>query len=163
MNFTIIVAIAENNAIGKNNDLLWHISGDLKRFKEITTGHPVIMGKNTYLSLPKRPLVNRRNIVISSMNEEARKSLEGAEVAGSIDEAVKIADPNGENFIVGGGMIYKEFMPLANKIYLTIVHRSYDADVFFPQINYEEWKVAEKEEHLEHDPPFSYLTLVRKQ
>jgi dihydrofolate reductase len=163
MDITIIVAIAENNAIGKNNELLWHISGDLKRFKEITTGHPVIMGRNTYISLPKRPLVNRKNIVISHIHEEDCKNFEGAEVVSSIEEALKIADQNGENFIIGGGMIYKEFMPIANKIYLTLVHKEYDADTFYPEINNKEWDTLYKEEHPEHDPPFSYLTLIRKQ
>ncbi|MDR2010105.1 MAG: dihydrofolate reductase [Bacteroidales bacterium] len=163
MNISIIVAIAENNAIGKNNDLLWHISGDLKRFKEITTGHPVIMGRNTYLSLPKRPLPNRKNIVITSTPEDYKKLFQGAEVVGNIEEAIAIADKTGENFIIGGGMIYKEFLPVANKLYLTIVHRNYDADVFFPEINYDEWEITDKEEHLEHEPPFTYLTLIKKE
>lgn len=162
MNITIIVAIAENNAIGKNNDLLWHISGDLKRFKEITTGHDIIMGRKTYMSLPKRPLPNRRNIVISSMNKENTNIFEGAELVNSIQEATKIADSDKEVFVIGGGTIYKEFMPLANKIYLTLIHKTYEADVFFPEINYNEWEVIDREDHLEHDPPFSYINLVRK-
>jgi len=160
MDFTIIVAIAKNNAIGKNNDLLWHISGDLKRFKEITTGHTVIMGSNTYLSLPKRPLPNRRNIVISKRIPD--NNFEGATVVKNIEEAIKVADPGKENFIIGGGMIYNEFMPLSNKIYLTLVERDYDADTFFPQINYDEWEITDREEHPENDPPFSYLTLIKK-
>lgn len=159
MNITIIVAIAENNAIGKNNDLLWHISGDLKRFKEITTDHTIIMGRRTYLSLPRRPLPNRRSVVISDIPKEC---IEGVEVVSSIEDALKVADKEKENFIIGGGMVYKQFLPLANKIYLTVVHKNYEADVFFPEIDYGVWEITEKEEHLEHDPPFSYLTLVRK-
>jgi dihydrofolate reductase len=159
MNITIIVAIAENNAIGKNNDLLWHISGDLKRFKEITTGHTIVMGRKTYLSLPKRPLPNRRSIVISDIPNEC---IPDVEVVDSIEKAVEIFDNNKENFIIGGGMIYRQFLPLANKLYLTVVHKNYEADVFFPEIDYTEWAITEKEEHLEHDPPFSYLTLVRR-
>ncbi len=160
MEITIIVAIAENNAIGKNNDLLWHISEDLKRFKRITTGHTIIMGRKSYLSLPKRPLPNRRNIVISSTM--AKEDIEGLEVVSSIEEAISKADKDKENFIIGGGLIYKEFMPLANKIYLTIVHREYEADVFFPEIDYNEWDIIDKEEHKDNNLPFTYLTLVRK-
>ncbi|MDD2387376.1 MAG: dihydrofolate reductase [Bacteroidales bacterium] len=159
MDITIIVAIAENNAIGKNNDLLWHISGDLKRFKEITTDHTIIMGRKTYLSLPKRPLPNRRSIVISDI---ANECIPDVDVVDSIENALKIADKEKENFIIGGGMVYKQFLPLANKIYLTVVHKKYDADIYFPEINYEDWEIQHKEEHLEHEPPFSYLTLVKK-
>lgn len=159
MNITIIVAIAENNAIGKNNDLLWHISGDLKRFKEITTGHTVVMGRKTYLSLPKRPLPNRRSIVISDIPNEC---IPDVEVVDSIENAVEIFDNDKENFIIGGGMIYRQFLPLANKLYLTVVHKKYDADVFFPEINYDEWELLHEEKHLDHEPPFSYLTLVRR-
>ncbi len=159
MDITIIVAIAENNAIGKNNDLLWHISGDLKRFKEITTGHTIIMGRKTYLSLPKRPLPNRRSIVISDI---ANECIPDVDVVDSIENAMKIADKDKENFIIGGGMVYKQFLPLANKIYLTVVHKEYDADIYFPEINYEDWEIQNKEEHLEHEPPFSYLTLIKK-
>ncbi len=159
MDITIIVAVAENNAIGKNNDLLWHISGDLKRFKEITTGHTIIMGRKTYLSLPKRPLPNRRSVVITDIPKEC---IPEVEIAYSIEDALSIADKEKENFIIGGGMVYKQFLPIANKIYLTVVHKSYDADVFFPEIDYSEWEITDKEEHLEHNPPFSYLTLKRK-
>ncbi len=159
MDITVIVAIAENNAIGKNNDLLWHISGDLKRFKEITTGHTIIMGRKTYLSLPKRPLPNRRSIVISDIPKEC---IEGVEIATSIEHALSLADIDKENFIIGGGMIYNQFLPIANKIYLTKVHQNYDADVFFPEIDYSNWEIIETEEHTEHEPPFSYLTLKRK-
>lgn len=158
MDFTIIVAIAENYGIGKNNDLLWHISGDLKRFKKITTGHTIIMGRKTFFSLPKGALPNRRNIVITDCPEDC---CPGAEIVSSIEEAIKIADKDKENFIIGGGMIYEQFMPLANKMYLTIVHKEFDADVFFPEINYDEWKIIEEEKHLDHNPPFSYLTMKK--
>lgn len=159
MEFTIIVAVAENNAIGKDNDLLWHISGDLKRFKEITTGHTIIMGRKTYLSLPKRPLPNRRNIVISSNFKSDNPEVI---IVNSMAKAIEAADSRQENFIIGGEMVYKQFMSLVNKIYLTVVHKEYEADIFFSEINYEDWEIQQKEEHLEHDPPYSYLTLVRK-
>lgn len=162
MNISIIVAIAENNAIGKNNELLWHLPNDLKRFKEITSGHTVIMGRNTYISLPNRPLKNRRNIVISHIPEEDKKIFLGADVVGNIEEALKIADKNNENFVIGGGMIYSLFMPLANKLYLTKINKIYDADTFFPKINYEEWDLIAVEDHIDHNPAFGYFIYTRK-
>lgn len=159
MSFTIIVAIAKNNAIGKNNDLLWHISGDLKRFKQITTGNTVIMGRRTFFSLPNGALPNRRNIVITDCPEDC---CPGAELVQSIEEAIRVCDADKENFIIGGGMIYTQFLPIADKIYLTQVHKDYEADVFFPEINYTDWDISIEAEHSEHDPPFSYLVLSRK-
>jgi dihydrofolate reductase len=158
MSLTIIVAVAENNAIGKNNDLLWHISGDLKRFKQITTGHTVIMGRKTFFSLPNGSLPNRRNIVITDCAEDCCPE---AEKVSSIDEAILLCEKDKEHFIIGGGMIYEQFLPLADKIYLTKVHKSYEADVFFPEIDMEEWELTNQEDHLDHEPPFSYLTLKR--
>ena len=130
--FSIIVAIAENNAIGKNNDLLWHISADLKYFKKKTSSHTVVMGENTWLSLPVNPLPNRKNIVISpSLN----LALENVCVARTIQEAIDLCDHDTENFIIGGGKIYEQFLPLAGKLYITKVHQPFDADIFFPEIN----------------------------
>lgn len=159
MSISIIVAIAQNHAIGKNNDLLWHISGDLKRFKQITSGKAIIMGRRTFFSLPNGALPNRRNIVITDCDTDC---CPGAEIVSSIEEAVSLFDTENENFIIGGGLIYKQFMPLADKIYLTVVHRDYDADVFFPEIDYNKWNVEIESEHPEHDPPFSYLILTKK-
>ncbi len=140
---SIIVAIAENMAIGKNNDLLWHIPEDLKRFKRITSGHPVIMGKRTYESLPRRPLPNRRNIVITDIKGE---ELEGCEMAWSIAEAIAKCNPSEENFVIGGASIYKQFLPYADRLYLTRIHKSFDADVFFPEIDHSQWKLNSKED-----------------
>jgi dihydrofolate reductase len=137
---SIIVAIASNNAIGKDNDLLWHISDDLKRFKRITSGHPVIMGKNTFYSLPIRPLPKRRNIVLTDVKGEL---IEGCEMAYSIEESIELMDDSQENFIIGGGSIYNQFMPLAQKLYITKVHRDFDADTFFPDIDLSIWKLVE--------------------
>lgn len=162
MKISIIVAVGEKNAIGKNNQLLWHLSGDLKRFKQITINHSVIMGRNTYISLPKRPLTDRRNIVISHIPEEDCISFTGAEVVSNIEEALKKVAQEDEVFIIGGAMIYKAFYPRADKLYLTQVHKSYDADTFFPEINFEDWDIISEEEHLEHDPGFTYLILERK-
>ncbi|MDR2834957.1 MAG: dihydrofolate reductase [Bacteroidales bacterium] len=157
MKISIIVAIAKNNAIGRNNELLWHISGDLKRFKKITTDHIVIMGRNTYLSLPNHPLPNRRNIVISHIPEEDKLNFIAAEVVANLEEALLIADKENENFIIGGGMIYKQFLPIANKLYLTQVYQEYEADTFFPEIDFAQWNEISREDHFDMNPPFSYL------
>jgi len=135
-NISIIVAIAENRAIGKDNKLLWHISEDLKRFKKLTTGHTLIMGRNTFLSLPNGVLPNRRHIVIS---DKADETFDGCEMAGSIEEAISLAGSTEECFVIGGGLVYAQFLPLAGKLYLTRVHHSFDADTFFPEIDWSEW------------------------
>ena len=139
---SIIVAIAENMAIGKNNDLLWHIPEDMKRFKRITSGHPVIMGKRTFESLPRRPLPNRRNIVITDIPEE---QIEGCEMAYSIPDALAKCNPHEENFIIGGASVYRQFLPIADRLYLTRVHKSFDADVFFPEIEFSKWDIVSSE------------------
>lgn len=138
-NISIIVAIAENGAIGKDNKLLWHISEDLKRFKKLTTGHTLIMGRNTFLSLPNGALPNRRHIVISDLPEE---SFDGCEMAGSIDEAVQLSGVDDECFVIGGGMVYAQFLPVVGKLYLTKVHASFEADTFFPEIDFGMWKAG---------------------
>ncbi|MBL7970789.1 MAG: dihydrofolate reductase [Prolixibacteraceae bacterium] len=160
-NISIIVAIAQNFAIGKNNDLLFHLPNDLKRFRQITTGHPVIMGRNTLLSLPKGALPNRRNIVITDNPEE---KFDRCEMASSIEEAVEAVKNEKEAFIIGGGMIYRQFYPIAGKLYLTLVHRDFDADVFFPEIDYSEWEELSREDHSDEKNgfDFSYLDLKRK-
>jgi len=155
---SIIVAIAENNAIGKNNDLLFHIPGDLPRFKKITSGHSVIMGRNTYLSLPNGALPNRKNIVIS---DNLKDCFDSCIIVHSIEEAIEKCMGETEVFIIGGGMIYKQFMAIADKIYLTKVHEKPEADTFFPEIKKDEWKITELEERKNSEPPHSYITLVR--
>ncbi len=160
-NISIIVAIAENFAIGKNNDLLFHLPNDLKRFKEITSGHTIIMGRNTLLSLPKWPLPNRRHIVITDKVDDV---FPGCETVFSIDDAIEKVKGEEEAFIIGGGMIYRQFYPVAGKLYLTLVHKPFEADVYFPEINYSEWEEAAREDF--HDEKnnfdYSYLDLVRK-
>jgi len=160
-NISIIVAIAENFAIGKNNELLFHLPNDLKRFKQITLGNPVIMGRNTLLSLPNGPLKNRRNIVISDIPGD---SFDGCEITNSIDGAIELVKNETEAFIIGGGMIYRQFFPLAGKLYLTLVHKPFDADVFFPEVVYNEWNVTFREDHYDetNDFNFSYINLIRK-
>ena len=143
---SIIVAVAKNYAIGLNNQLLWHIPEDFKWFKKITSGHPVIMGKNTYFSLPKRPLPNRRNIVITDV---AGELIDGVEMAYSIDEAISIADEGKENFIIGGASIYRQFFARVQKLYITHVNKDFEADTFFPVIEPAIWKVSESYPQLE--------------
>ena len=160
-NISIIVAIAENFAIGKNNNLLFHLPGDLKHFKEITSGHSLIMGRNTLLSLPKYPLPNRRHIVITDKEHDF---FPGCEVVFSINEAIEKINNEDEAFIIGGGTVYRQFYPLAQKLYLTLVHKHFDADVYFPEINFAEWKETAREDFYDEKNGFSYsfLNLERK-
>ena len=139
-NLSIIVAIAQNGAIGKNNDLLWHLSGDLKRFKKLTTGHPVVMGRKTWESLPKRPLPGRKNIVFT---QNPDFEAEGAEVVHSVNELFKtLKDCDEEVFVMGGAAIYQLLLPFANRLYITRVYRDYEADVFFPTIDMSEFTLV---------------------
>lgn len=159
---SIIVAIAENNAIGKDNKLLWHISDDLKRFKRLTTGKTVIMGKNTFYSLPIRPLPNRTNIVITDIQGER---IEGCLMAYSIDDAINKCKPSEENFVIGGGSIYRQFLPIADKLYITKVHQNFDADCFFDDINQKEWELISEENcntDIQNDFTYSYMVYKRK-
>jgi dihydrofolate reductase len=155
---SIIVAIAKNFAIGRNNDLLWHIPADLKRFKKITSGHQVIMGRMTYLSLPVRPLPNRKNIIIT---DQPGEMFESCTTVYSIQEALALCNENEESFIIGGGSVYKQFLPFCNRLYITLVHKDFEADTFFPKVEFKQWKLVEKEDH-EPDPTlgFSYSFLI---
>jgi len=159
-NIAIIVAIAQNFAIGKNNDLLFHLPNDLKRFKKITSGHAVIMGKRTLASLPNGPLPNRRNIIITDVPGEA---FEGCETVYSINEAVAAVSNEQEAYVIGGGMIYRQFYPIAGKLYLTMAHKDFEADTFFPEINFEEWKELSRENLFDEKNNFNYsnIDLVR--
>ena len=144
---SIIVAAAQNNAIGKNNDLLWYISKDLKRFKELTQGHYIVMGKKTYFSLPKRPLPNRTSLIITDV---AGEEIDDCLMAYSIPDAIDKMDPDNENFVIGGG---------------SRVHRDFDADTFFPSLPLSEWKLTEKidvKDDPQNDFTYSFETYVRK-
>jgi dihydrofolate reductase len=160
-NLAIIVAVARNFAIGKNNDLLFHLPDDLKRFKRITQGHSVIMGKKTFFSLPKGPLPNRRNIVITDVPGE---KFEGCETAYSIEEVINLIKDEEIAFVIGGGTIYRQFYPITGKLYLTLVHKDFNADTFFPEINFEEWIEEKREDLFDRHNDFSYsnIDLVRK-
>ena len=138
---SIIDALARNRAIGLNGNLIWHLSADLKYFKRVTTGHTVIMGYKTFLSLPnQRALPNRRNIIISSHLEQAP---EGFELAHSIQEAVNMVHDEEETFVIGGGSIYEQFLPHADKLYLTRIDKEFEADTYLPYIDFDEWNLID--------------------
>lgn len=133
---TLIAAIANNNALGKDNDLIWHLPADLKRFKSTTTGHHIIMGRNTYESIGK-PLPNRTSVIITrNLDYKA----EGCIVVNSLKEAIAVAKDDATPFIIGGAQIYEQAIKLADKLDITEVHHSFDADVFFPKIDTIIWK-----------------------
>ena len=158
---SIVVAIAENNAIGKDNQLLWHLPADLKHFKQVTTGHTIIMGRKTYDSIGK-PLPNRRNIVIT---RSSGLQIPGVEVTDSVAAALALCTNEEEVFIIGGAEIYKSTMGLTDRIYLTRVHQSYEADAFFPEIDLAQWKETNVEKHLpdeKNDVAYTFSTLSRK-
>jgi len=152
---SIIVAIAENYAIGKKGDLLCHLPADLKHFKEITSGSTVLMGERTFFSLPKHPLPNRRNIVLTDV---PGKTFEGAEAVYSLDELIAKVKQEEEAFVIGGGMVYRQMMPKADKLYITHIHHSWeDADTFFPEIKESEWQLLSAERHsADEKNPYDY-------
>ncbi len=159
MTISIVVAIAANNAIGKDNQLLWRLPNDLKHFKQITSGHTIIMGRKTYDSVGK-PLPNRRNIVITRQNI----TIDGCEVVNSLGAALALCADEPEIFIVGGAEIYKQAMQATDRIYLTIVHHNFEGDTYFPEIKEDEWKETEREDHQpdeKHDFSYSFITLDR--
>ncbi|WP_066223849.1 dihydrofolate reductase [Formosa haliotis] len=160
-NLTLIVAAAENNAIGKDNQLIWHLSDDLKRFKSLTSGHCIIMGRKTFESFPK-PLPNRTHIVITY--QENYKAPLGVVVVHNFQDALDAAKEDYNPYVIGGGEIYKQALPFANKIELTRVHDTFDADTFFPEIDKSVWeetyhKFHSKDESNDHE--FSFITYER--
>ncbi|MBP1665349.1 MAG: dihydrofolate reductase [Bacteroidetes bacterium] len=159
---SIIAAVSEDNGIGKNNDLLWNIPEDLKRFKRLTYGKTVIMGKKTWESLPKKPLPGRKNIVITDIPYE---NIDNAVTAYSIEDALSKCGDNEEVFIIGGGSIYKQFMPLAGRLYITHVRRKIPADVYFPEIDMNTWNIVEKDDsgsNKKDSVPYTYIIYERK-
>lgn len=159
----IIACISKKHrAIGYQNRLLYTIPSDMTRFRMLTTGHVIIMGRKTFESLPNGALPNRHNIVIS----KTREQIAGCEVFGSLEEALearKEAAEEDECFIIGGASIYEQALPFADKLYLTIVEKEPEhADTFFPEINPAEWEVTEKEMRNENGLPFTFLTLYRR-
>ena len=138
---SIIVAVSEDLGIGKDNELLWHISEDLKRFKRLTWGNAVIMGKKTWESLPRKPLPGRKNIVLT---DNPKELIENSVTAYSIDDALNKCASDEEIFIIGGGSIYRQFMPVADRLYITHVHKKAPADIYFPEIDMNIWEIYGK-------------------
>lgn len=162
MRLSIIVAIAANGAIGKDNGLIYRLPNDLRRFKALTTGHTIIMGRRTFESLPKGALPERRNIVLSRSERE----FPGAERFGSLSEALDHCQDDDEVFIIGGASVYQEALPLADRLCLTFIHDTpSDADVFFPEVDFKEWVQTDCETH-EHDErhavDYSFVDYERK-
>lgn len=161
MIISIIVAMSQNLVIGKNNSIPWHLPADLKRFKEITMGHPIIMGRKTFESIGKI-LSGRKNIIVTRQNNYRTK---GCVVVNSIEEAISHAelDKPSEVFFIGGAEIYKQALPLAEKLYLTIVHKKFDGDTFFPMPAFNHWEEISKENFFaDKENPFSYSFSILK-
>jgi dihydrofolate reductase len=158
---SIIAAVGENNAIGKDNKLLWHITEDLKHFKTITLGHPVIMGRKTFESMGK-PLSGRTNIIIS---RNPQLAVEGVITVSSLEKAISVASAIDERlFVIGGASVYEEAIRIADTIYLTVVYKRYEADAFFPEISEVEWSEVERidfKKGKDFNYPFSFLKLKR--
>ncbi|WP_458629299.1 dihydrofolate reductase [Winogradskyella sp. PC D3.3] len=158
----MIVAEGEDNAIGKDNDLIWHLSDDLKHFKALTNGHHIIMGRKTFESFPK-PLPNRTHIVIT--RQEDYKAPLGVIVVNSLEDALDAARKDKQPFIIGGGEIYRQAMPLVDKLEITRVHATFEnADTFFPQIDETKWQEVSRTKHEadeKHAYAFSFITYVR--
>lgn len=157
-----VVAVADNNVIGGDNKLLWHLPADLKHFKQLTQGHPVVMGRRTYDSIG-RPLPGRTNIVVTRQPDW---HADGVTVARSVPEALAIARQLDEHvFVIGGAEIYRQVLPAADTVYLTEVHHVFDGDVTFPELNRAEWREESRERHEpdeRHAHAFSFVTLRRR-
>ena len=158
---SLIAAVAQNRALGKDGQLLWHLPEDMRYFRETTRGKPVIMGRKTWESLPDvfRPLPGRRNIVIS---RNPAYDAPGATLAGSLEEAVRLAQDDAEVFVIGGAEIYRQALPLAQRLYLTEVARDFDADAFFPELNPAVWQEVERRASGESMPACTFVVYVRR-
>lgn len=157
----MIAAVAENNALGKNNELVWHLPNDFKRFKSLTTNHHIIMGRKTFESFPK-PLPNRTHVIITRQNDYHP---EGCIVVDSIEKAIAACPENEDSYVIGGGEIYNLSLPYTDIIEITKVHHTFDADTFFPDINENEWQLVESEENFKdekHLYNYTYETYIRK-
>lgn len=157
----MIAAVAENNALGKNNELLWHLPNDFKRFKSLTTNHHIIMGRKTFESFPK-PLPNRVHVVITRQKDY---NPEGCIVVDSIEKAIAVCPENEDLYIIGGGEIYNLGMEHADILEITKVHHSFDADAYFPEIDKTDWQLVESEESFKdekHLYDYTYETYIRR-
>ena len=158
---TLIAAVSENNALGKDNQLLWHLPDDFKRFKNITSGHHIIMGRKTFESFPK-PLPNRTHVIITRQKDYQP---EACLIVDSLAKAISVCPTDKELFIIGGGEIYKQSIEMADKLDITRVHHTFDADTFFPEIDLTKWKLTSLEYHPKdekHQFDFTFETYLRK-
>jgi dihydrofolate reductase len=158
---TLIAAVAENNALGKDNQLLWHLPDDFKRFKNITSGHHIIMGRKTFESFPK-PLPKRIHVIITRQKDYQP---EGCLIVDSLAKAISVCPKDEELFIIGGGEIYKQSIEMADKLDITRVHHTFDADTFFPEIDLTKWKLTPEEYHPKdekHQFDFTFETYLKK-
>lgn len=169
MNISIIVAVGSNGAIGKNNTLIWHLPADMKFFKEKTTGHCIITGRKNYESIPEkfRPLVHRTNIIITRQPDyKAPGTLIAGSLAEAIEKAEKLCQPDDkELFIIGGGDIFRQSLHLADTIYMTEIEEAFDADVFFPELNKQEWYEVSRVKGIRDEKnkyDYSFVTYKRK-
>lgn len=159
----LIAAAGENNELGRESDLPWHLPDDFKRFKQLTMGHPMIMGRKTFDTFP-RPLPGRQHIILTR-DPHYRADYPGCQVVNSMEGALEAANGAGAVYIIGGGEIYRQALPLATKIELTRVHGDFPADTFFPSFDRENWELTDSRRHpvdAEHAYPFTYETYVRK-
>ena len=156
----LIAATSQNNALGKDNKIIWHLPDDFKRFKELTSGHHIIMGRKTFESFPK-PLPNRTHVVIT---RQKNYNPEGCIIVNSIEEAFEICPKNEDVFLIGGAEIYKLGLPFTDKIELTYINETFEADAFFPEIDFSEWKLTNEEFHPKdekHVHDFSFRSFIR--
>ncbi|WP_296686074.1 dihydrofolate reductase [Flavobacterium sp.] len=157
----MIAAVAENNALGKDNELVWHLPNDFKRFKELTSGHYIIMGRKTFESFPK-PLPNRTHVVIT---RQQNYQPDGCIVVNSIENAIKACPENETIYIIGGGEIYNQALAFSDTIEITKVHGEFEADAFFPEIKAEEWELVQSDFNTKderHLYDYTYQTFVKK-
>lgn len=159
---SIIAAVARNNALGKDNKMPWHLPNDLKRFRKITNGHTIIMGRKTFLSLPNL-LPNRYHIVLTR-DKSFQTKAPNVKIVHSIAELMEIIDKQEENFVIGGAEIYAQLLPFTQKLYLTVIDKEFAADTFFPEVDYSQWRVLEKQagiQDAENPFPHTFITYER--
>lgn len=152
---SIIAAVSDNYAIGKSNNLPWHLPADLKHFRQLTTGHAVVMGKRTFEGLSNGPLPNRKNIVLTSVMSEGVNK--GYFEADSLEDAVYLCEHEEQVFIIGGATVYKQCIGKVDSMYITWVHHEFSADTFFPKIDFEKWEEVSREDHeADETNPYSF-------
>ena len=160
---SIVAAVADNYASGKGNKLPWHLPADLKHFRELTTGHAVVMGKRTFESLPNGPLPNRRNVVLTSVMSEGVN--EGYFEADSLEDAFYLCEKEEKIFIVGGAAVYRQSLEIADSLYITWVHHEFSADIYFPEVDFSKWEEVSRQDMPadEKNPyPYSFVHYKRK-